>query len=127
MIVVADASPLNYLIQLESVAILEQLYGQVLVPEAVMQELRDQHAPKVVRHWSSNMPSWAEVGHLGTAPQNDSLGSFGAGEREAILLAQVRHADLLLIDERRGELEAKRRGISAPLTELSGRSRHYIP
>jgi predicted nucleic acid-binding protein len=111
MIVVADASPLNYLIQLECVGILEQLYGRVVVPQAVMRELRDERAPVMVREWSSTLPSWADVGHL-AAPQDDSLRDFGAGEREAILLAQQTRADLLLIDERRGEIEAKRRGIS---------------
>jgi predicted nucleic acid-binding protein len=41
MIVVADASPLNYLIQLECIEILEQLYGRVLVPQVAMRELHD--------------------------------------------------------------------------------------
>ena len=111
MIVVADASPLNYLIQLQCIGVLEQLYGRVLLPQAVMRELRDERAPAAVKEWSSTLPSWAEVGHLATS-QDDSLRDFGAGEREAILLAQQKHADLLLIDERRGEVEAKRRGIS---------------
>jgi predicted nucleic acid-binding protein len=111
MIIVADASPLNYLTQLQCVEIPEQLYGRVLVPQAVMQELRNEHAPVAVREWSSTLPSWAEVGHL-AASQDNSLRDFGAGEREASLLAQQTRADLLLIDERRGEVEAKRRGIS---------------
>jgi len=64
MIVVADASPVNYLIQLECVEILEQLYGRVLVPQAVMRELRDERAPASVNRWSSTLPSCAEVGHL---------------------------------------------------------------
>ena len=40
MIVVADASPLHYLILLDQIALLEQLYGSVFVPEAVAAELR---------------------------------------------------------------------------------------
>lgn len=45
MIVVADASPLNYLIQIESVNVLHALFGRVLVPVAVMEELRHAHTP----------------------------------------------------------------------------------
>src|ERR1700747_2580901 len=73
MIVVADASPINYLIQLEWVEILEQLYRRV-------------------HRWRSTLPSWAEVGHL-VASRDDSLRDFGAGELEAILLALQEHAD----------------------------------
>jgi len=45
MIVVADASPLNYLIQIECDSFLEELYGKVLVPAAVIAELRHPAAP----------------------------------------------------------------------------------
>jgi predicted nucleic acid-binding protein len=39
MIVVADTSPLNYLILIEQVQVLEVLYGQVIIPPAVQDEL----------------------------------------------------------------------------------------
>jgi predicted nucleic acid-binding protein len=41
-----------------------------------------------------------------------SLALLDPGERAAILLAQEHNASLLLIDERRGRLEAQRRGLS---------------
>ena len=40
-IAVADTSPLNYLIRLGHPEILSELYSQVLVPAAVLQELVD--------------------------------------------------------------------------------------
>jgi predicted nucleic acid-binding protein len=39
------------------------------------------------------------------------LAFLGLGEQEAIQLAEEQHADLLLMDERRGRLEAKRCGL----------------
>jgi len=45
------------------------------------------------------------------SPPEAELAYLGLGEREAIQLAQERRAHLLLIDERKGRLEAKRRGL----------------
>jgi hypothetical protein len=39
------------------------------------------------------------------------LDSLGTGEREAIALAQILHADLLLIDDSDGRFEARRLGL----------------
>lgn len=111
MIVVADASPLNYLIQIESANILHALFGRVLVPVAVMQELHHSRAPSQVKSWLSQIPRWVEVRTV-AATRDETLQALDPGEREAILLAQETHADLLLIDEKQGRLEAKRRGIT---------------
>jgi predicted nucleic acid-binding protein len=40
MIVVADTSPLNYLIRLDHADVLPEIYGRVLVPQAVLDELQ---------------------------------------------------------------------------------------
>ena len=45
VIVVADTSPLNYLILLRKVEILLEIYGRVVVPNAVVVELRHLDAP----------------------------------------------------------------------------------
>ncbi len=111
MIVVADASPLNYLIQVESDGLLHTLFGRVLVPAAVMEELRHPRAPETVASWLLRIPSWIEVRPV-TASQDESLQVLDPGERDAILLAEEVRADLLLIDERQGRLEARRRGIT---------------
>ena len=111
MIVVADASPLNYLIQVNCDGLMRDLYRRVLVPATVVEELRHPSAPASVAIWSSDLPSWIEVRtvHL---RRDAAMEALDPGEREAIQLAEEHHANLLLIDERRGRLEAKRRGIS---------------
>lgn len=45
MIVVADSSPLHYLILLEQAKILPRLYANVLIPNAVAAELRAAASP----------------------------------------------------------------------------------
>jgi predicted nucleic acid-binding protein len=101
MIVVADSSPLNYLIQIKCDDVLGRLYGVVLVPSGVLEELRHPGAPPSVISWASNAPNWIRV-HVVKAGQDESLNMLDLGEREAILLAEEKWADLLLMDERRG-------------------------
>lgn len=48
MIVVADSGPLHYLILLDQTELLDRLYGQVIVPEAVLRELTFDKAPQPV-------------------------------------------------------------------------------
>jgi predicted nucleic acid-binding protein len=110
MIVVADTSPLNYLIQIACDSLLPQLYERTVVPSGVMQELGHAGAPAVVRAWLIRVPDWIEVS-VPTAPPDAELAFLGLGEREAIQLAQEKQADLLLMDERKGRLEATRRGL----------------
>jgi uncharacterized protein len=75
-----------------------------------MQELAHIAAPAAVRAWLMRVPGWIEVQLAVSAPDLE-LASLGLGEREAIQLAEEQHADLLLIDERKGRFEAKRRGL----------------
>jgi predicted nucleic acid-binding protein len=51
MIVVADTSPLNYLVLLGNIEILAKIYGEVVVPQTVLDELQDNDAPAEVRAW----------------------------------------------------------------------------
>jgi predicted nucleic acid-binding protein len=110
VIVVADASPLRYLILIEHVHVLPALYGLVVVPPAVIAELNQERTPDLVKTWLSNMPEWLHV----QAPMQ-ALASprtvLGAGEREAIALAAELSADALLMDDRDGLQEAERLGV----------------
>ena len=44
-VVIADTSPVNYLVLIGEIAILPRLYGQVLIPPEVLAELSDADAP----------------------------------------------------------------------------------
>jgi predicted nucleic acid-binding protein len=61
MVVVAGATPLNYLILINAMEVLPQLYGRVLVPMAVVEELKNPEAPAAVRAWVAKPPGWLEV------------------------------------------------------------------
>ena len=110
ILVVADTSPLNYLVQIGCQELLPALYDRVLVPEAVIAELAHSQTPAAVRIWLSAGPKWLEVRAVRT-PRSSALAGLDPGEAEAIQLAELEHADLLLMDERRGVSVAQRQGL----------------
>jgi len=111
MIVVADTSPLNYLLQVSCESVLPALYKRIVVPSAVLAELSHTDTPSVVSGWLLHLPAWIEVRRT-SSPPDPTLAALDPGEREAIQVAQEQHAELLLIDERRGRMEAQRRGLA---------------
>ena len=111
MIVVADSGPLHYLILLDQTELLHRLYGQVIVPEAVLRELTSGRTPQPVRHWLSKPPSWLRVQAVSPSQLELITDDLDLGEREAIALAHLLQADLLLIDESSGRAEARRRSL----------------
>jgi len=112
MLVVADTSPINYLVLLEHTAVLPALYTRVFLPPAVVTELQDLEAPEEVRAWVDNLPPWCEVRRPAPLGETETLAHLGAGEREAILLAHELQADFLLIDEEDGRQAARSRALT---------------
>ncbi len=105
MIVVSDTSCITNLIAIGRVTLLRDLFGTVLIPPAVRNELAVHHAA---------LPDFLEV----RAPFARELVErllkepLGQGEAEAIVLAEETHADYLLIDETAGRAVAKARGLT---------------
>jgi predicted nucleic acid-binding protein len=111
MIVISDTSPLNYLILIECIDVLPELYGRVVIPEGVLAELQRDSTPQVVKKWIAAHPDWLEIRQARMQP-DEALAMLGVGERQAIALAQELKAAAIIIDEERGRREAKRRGLS---------------
>jgi predicted nucleic acid-binding protein len=110
MIVIADTSPLNYLLLLGQIELLPALYGSLLIPPAVRREMLAPLAPFSVRQWAEDLPDWLEVRDAGpvTLRLHPKLNE---GEREAISLAYKTPNALLLIDEAIGRHEAQHFGL----------------
>jgi predicted nucleic acid-binding protein len=108
MIVIADTTPLNYLVLIGESELLPTLYGGVVIPTAVLMELRARGAPAPVREWATSPPSWLRVERVDPAFLTDTALDLDPGEREAIALARQLHAELLVIDDQAGRREARR-------------------
>jgi predicted nucleic acid-binding protein len=111
MLVVSDTSPICYLILIDLINVLPQIYSQILIPEVVRDELADQDAPVIVQQWIRHLPTWAIVSTTQQKPDGNLL-ELDPGERAAILLAEDLGADLVLMDERKGRRIARSRGLN---------------
>ena len=112
MIVVSDASPFAALSFIRQLDLLRQLYGVVLVPEAVWHEVAIVGADRPGRD-AVQRAEWIERRMV----QNRQLvlallQDLDPGEAEAIALAVESEADLLLMDERLGRQKAQHLGVN---------------
>lgn len=110
MIVVSDTSPLIALHAIGRLDLLEALYREVFVPDAVRREYL--HKDATDSGSQERARRWLIERKLQNAQAADILKTqLGAGEAEAIALSLGTSADLLLMDERRGRHTAERLGI----------------
>jgi predicted nucleic acid-binding protein len=110
MRVIANNSPLRYLILLDCIHLLPALFARVLIPTAVQTELQHRRTPEVVRAWIAHPPAWLAIRQVRGTVDADLLHLDG-GEQEAIRLAQMVHADVVLLDDRKARDAAIHRGL----------------
>jgi uncharacterized protein len=111
MIVVSNTSPISNLAAIGQLDLLQQLYGTIIIPPAVYQELINSGDTDPATLAVQNL-DWIQ-----TQPVSDQVlletlqSSLDLGEAEAITLAVEINAERLIIDERRGRNEAVRLGL----------------
>ncbi|MGB0766379.1 MAG: DUF3368 domain-containing protein [Phycisphaeraceae bacterium] len=108
MLVVADSSPIHYLVLIHQSDLFRKLFGRVVIPEQVASELSHMNAPQSVQDFMAHRPDWFKV----QSPRIiERIPAIDAGEEAAICLAKEIEADLLLIDDLDGRWAAKRFGL----------------
>ena len=107
--IVSDSGPLISLARVRKLWLLKELFGEVFIPEAVYRETVEKGKGKpgaeeiATARWIKTFPIKAK----------EKLSAFqrlGAGEAEAIILAEEQGL-LLLVDDPLARKEAKRRGV----------------
>src|ERR1051326_6118144 len=111
-LVVADTGPINYLVLIDSIGVLPELFERIFVPTAVYTELVDAEAPEEVRAWIGQAPAWLEVRSNPESDNSLDERTLDEAERAAIALARAIGADLILMDDRAGVAVAQQHGLA---------------
>lgn len=110
ILTVSDTTPIHYLGLIEEIHILPALYGRIVIPRRVFDELQQPKTPDVVKAFAASRPVWLDVRIIST-PIPLTLAHLDRGEQEAITLALEVQADALLIDEAKGRDAAELHGL----------------
>ncbi len=105
MIVASDTTAITTLLKAGEERLLQQMFNEVVVPQAVWDELRNFHL---------RLPDFVSLRPLADETQRLPKTEFlGRGEAEAIKLAKEINADLLLTDDRKARAAATTLGINS--------------
>jgi uncharacterized protein len=111
VITVCDTSPITNLAAIAHLDLLRRIYGKIIIPQAVYEELTDVGYP-VPGTTEVKTLDWIEVGQVTDITQVARFRqSVDRGESEAIALAMELSAERLLIDEAAGRAIAESVGL----------------
>lgn len=113
MIVVSDTTPLISLLKINRLELLERLFGEVMIPKAVFDELT------VDQRFRTEADQIRQKSFIVVKPVNNQESAsvlkratgLDQGESEAIVLTDELEADLLLMDEAKGRSVSAQMGI----------------
>ncbi|MBN1584236.1 MAG: DUF3368 domain-containing protein [Anaerolineae bacterium] len=108
-IVISNTTPIIALALVGQLDLLHALYDEVWIPPEVAAELRAGGARAGAAELAAT--SYILTVDLSDPRRADLLSDLDRGEAEVIALAQERHADLVIIDERLGRRHARRLGL----------------
>jgi uncharacterized protein len=118
MIVISDTSALSALIRVGQLTLLKSLFGSIIIPEKVAEELNELNAFHIDISEFTNS-DWIIIKQPTDLPLlHRLLTQLDEGEANAITLAVELSADLLIIDELKGRSVAT--ALSINITGLAG-------
>ena len=114
MIVVSDTTPLISLLKIGRLNILKELFNEIQIPKAVYDELinNELYCDEAEKIKHCEFITVSDVNDKYSVELISKVGELDLGESEAIILADIMKADLLIMDEAKGRSVAKSLGLN---------------
>ncbi len=103
--IVSNTTPILSLLKIDKLALLKDLYGKIIIPLAVFQEIEKGKNKPYYKDISQF--DWIEIKKIQDSNSRDYLFDLDDGEAEVLILAKEINADLVLLDEIIGRRYAK--------------------
>jgi predicted nucleic acid-binding protein len=103
--VISNTTPILSLLKIDKLHLLRELYGTVMIPQAVYREIE---AGKHTAFYTDlTQIAWIKIEQIHKTDVPFYLFDLDAGEAEVLILAHTQQADLVIMDETIGRMYAK--------------------
>lgn len=103
--IISNTTPILSLLKIDKLGLLKELYGKVIVPLAVYQEIEKGKEKPYYKDLTSL--DWIEIRNIKNSNSREYLIDLDDGEAEVLILAKETNADLVILDEIMGRRYAK--------------------
>lgn len=126
--VIINTSPMQYLYQVNLLSLLPKLYGEIIVPQSVVDELEVGRSLGVALP-NINSLNWVSIQQARSQQILPLVTELGAGEREVLALGVETTDSLLILDDSLGRSYANLLGLQLTGTLgiiLKGKQQGYL-
>ena len=103
--IISNTTPILSLLKINKLDLLKELYGKVIIPNAVFQEMENGREKQYYQDLS--ILSWIEIADIKNPESRVYFTDLDDGEAEVLILAKEQNADLVIMDEVMGRRFAK--------------------
>ena len=103
--IISNTTPILSLLKIGKLNLLKELYGKVIVPTAVYEEV--EKGREKLYYQDLTQIDWLEIHEIGNPDSRAYFLDLDEGEAEVLILAKEQNADLVIMDEIMGRRYAK--------------------
>ncbi len=95
--VISNTTPLLSLLKIDKLNLLKELYGKIIIPEAVFREIENGKEKPYYKDLTKI--DWIEIQKIKNKSSRAYFTDLDEGEAEVLILANEQNADLIIMDE----------------------------